>query len=162
MARWGCVCDNVLASSDCPSKDILHIYYRKYADAALVEDPDITLWDFYSKDWVYEYWYCDNCRRIYEFDLRKRDSLRLYRKADREEYQEEALNADWQEVYIFTDIEIDDITEIDFNIGLAEFIRTANRPYRFWYNPLKKVMQAYATESGTFEFAYILEEEQNK
>lgn len=128
MARLGCVCDYVLSSSDCPSKDILHIYYRKYADAALVEDPDITLWDFYLKDWVYEYWLCHDCGCIYEFDLRKRDSWRRFTKADLEKYQKEVLDEDWQEVYIFTDIEIGDITEINFNIGLVEFIRTANRP----------------------------------
>lgn len=94
MARLGCICDYVLSSSDCPSKDILHIYYRKYADAALVEDPDITLWDFYLKDWVYEYWLCHDCGCIYEFDLRKSDSWRRFTKADLEKYQEEVLDED--------------------------------------------------------------------
>lgn len=156
MARVGCICGNVLSNSDCPSKDVIYIYFRKDVDVAILTNPSITLWDFYSIDSPYVYFYCHNCGRVYKFNIKGTGEWWIFGKAD--SFEEQSLNSDWQEVYVFTDIEIDEITEENFTIGLAEFIKNTYKPYRFWYNSRRQILQAYESDKHSFAFTYILEE----
>ena len=80
MARLGCHCGADMTNTDGPSPHRLNVFLKSEVDKALSYNPDIPLWDFYTgwdelaecrnsfqnRSEPVEYWYCTECKRIYE------------------------------------------------------------------------------------------------
>lgn len=94
MSSLLCKCGNVIYGTDCPSDSELFVYTEKEIQAAIAYNPDIRWFDFIlNRDalrhckrlWMLrptevEYWYCQECKRVYEVDAHTGNFLRLYKR----------------------------------------------------------------------------------
>lgn len=129
MGRLGCNCGATMSSVDCPSSNIIHIFEDKEVRKTLEVSPSVSLWDFRSMRRKYEYWYCTDCRRVHQVDVGTGYCVLCYTSIGKSENQIVILGIpdDWEELYIITDVELDDITERNFSIKLAEYLPMVKR-----------------------------------
>lgn len=158
MARLGCLCGKGMSNSNCPSEDILHVYSKDEIESALQEDPAITLLDFYAIRRPYEFWYCHGCGRVHQVNLERLRVWHTFERLSISEYTASEIDSAWEEIYVFTDTEIDDITEKDFSITLSKFMQM-RRTFEYWYQPERNIVQAYSSSDHLLVFAYKLEVE---
>lgn len=156
MGRVGCICGNILSNSDCPSKDILHVYLVEKVNRMLEADPEITLWDFYTTyDPIYQYWYCDECKRVYLYSYKEPEGG-WFGRIEASSVNGIKPDESWKELYVFTDVDIDQTTDLDMGFPLKEYL-ARKREYRYWYKEQEGLVLAYSGEE--LAFAYKVEHE---
>lgn len=121
MAKVGCLCGARLSDVNCPSDDIIYIYRYHELEAVIKQNADITLWNFYESTMgEHLYWRCNKCGRVYKFpDGAEASPDEIYRRDD---FTGDVNTNDLDELMVFSDVEIDTITEDDPDISLKEFI----------------------------------------
>lgn len=157
MGRLGCNCGATMSSVDCPSPNIVHIFEEKEVNKALENNPSIRLWDFRSMRRKYEYWYCTSCRRVHQVNVETGYCVLRYTPIGKSEDQIGIMGipAGWQELYVITDVELDDVTERDFSITLAEYLPKVKR--RVMLSPDQQTAVVFDAETGIELERYITE-----
>ena len=162
-----------MGTSDCPSPYSLDIYYASEVQQALSDDPDITLFDFllgwsekegrrkeyqHRKEPV-EYWYCTECRRVYEVQAVARGRwLRIYKMVDSGEVID---YAGWTQIYVMPDTETDAATEENFGITLAEYVKQHDA-VNYYLSPDETTAVGVRKEQSMQLLRYKLEEKWSK
>lgn len=169
MARLGCRCGATMGTSMCPSPYSIFIYYDSEVRQAIVDDPDITLMDFLT-DWdekhecqkefmhrpePVEYWYCIECRRIYEVQAHVGGRwLRVYRRStDLIPMSFEG----WPRIYVMTDMETYAATEMDIKTKLSDYL-AQHDAVQYLLSPDESIVCAIAGETGKILYSYVLED----
>lgn len=157
MGRLGCNCGAAMSSVDCPSPNIIHIFEEKEVKNALKENPSIGLWEFRSIRRKYEYWFCTDCKRVHQVDVETGYCVLRYTPIGKSEDQIGIMGipADWQELYVITDAELDDVTERDFSIKLIEYLPIVKR--RVMLSPDQQTAVVFDTGTGIELERYIAE-----
>ncbi len=162
MARFGCLCDkNTMSNSDCPSANIIEVYYRHDLENHIAADPKLSFWDYYCEDRNYLFWYCQYCKRVHVQDMRARRMWRVYNIMEPNKVDNDTSTDDWQEIYVISDIDRYELTEYGFVNGLllSEFVKKANFKYTYFVSPDKRKVVAFDKDSKNVAFAYSLEVE---
>ena len=129
MGRLGCNCGAIMSSVDCPSQNIIHIFTEQEVEETVKNRPSLRLWDFRSEHRQYEYWYCTDCGRVHQVDVDTGCCVLRYVPvgASDDQYVILAIPSDWSELYVITDVELDEVTEHDFSITLADYLPKIKR-----------------------------------
>lgn len=169
MARLGCRCGEGMYRSDDPSPYIVYIYYKEEADNAMKDNPEITLNDFltgwdekHDCDCDYmdrpepvDYWFCPVCKRVYEVQYIPGGRwLRIYHRPD--VAVPESLNG-WKQIYFFTDTEVHDATEPDWDIRLSDYLQQHDN-VRYYLSPNEKIVHAVDKTTSKVLFSYEMED----
>ncbi|MGM9570108.1 MAG: hypothetical protein ACI3XC_08505 [Phascolarctobacterium sp.] len=135
MARLGCICGAAMSTSVCPSPNKINIFTNGELTKALKETPDKLLWDFYSDDRDLEYWYCDECKRIYFVEAKSEGEIvKVFRpSAKSTEITLSFAELNFIELYVLFDTEIDAITELNYDMTISEYFASPSQ-YRYYYN----------------------------
>ena len=163
MARLGCLCGNSLSNSDCPSANIIEVYYKDDVAKQIAEDQKLSFWDYYCEDRDYDFWFCPKCKRVYQVDMRVIKTWRTYclEQLQNDKAKEKPSDNcnDWQEIYVISDIDRYELTEYGFVHGLllSEFVKKANFKYTYFVSPDKRKIVAFDKDSKNVAFAYSLE-----
>ena len=157
MGRLGCNCGATMSSVDFPSSNIIHIYGEKEVKKTLKDNPSISLWDFRSIRREYEYWFCTNCRRVHQVDVRTGYCVLRYTPVGESDNLISVIGIidDWQDLYVITDVELDDVTERDFSIKLADYLPRINR--RVVLSPDHQTAVVYNPDTGIELERYVAE-----
>lgn len=157
MGRLGCNCGAAMSSVDCPSPNIIHIFEEKEVKNALKENPSIGLWEFRSIRRKYEYWFCTDCKRVHQVDVETGYCVLRYTPIGKSEDQIGIMGipADWQELYVITDAELDDVTERDFSVKLIEYLPKVKR--RVMLSPDQQTAIVFDAGTGIELERYIAE-----
>ena len=157
MGRLGCNCGATMSSVDCPSPNIIHIYEDKEVKKALKDNPSVGLWDFRSIRREYEYWYCTNCGRVHQVNVVTGYCVLRYTPIGKSDdlIGIMCVPVDWEELYVITDVELDDVTERDFSIKLADYLPRIKR--RVVLSPDHQTAAVYNTDTGTELERYVTE-----
>ena len=157
MGRLGCNCGATMSSVDCPSPNIIHVFEENEVKKALKDNPAIRLWDFRSMRRKYEYWCCTDCRRIHQVNVETGYCVLRYTPIGKSEDQIGIMGipADWQELYVITDVELDDVTERNFSIKLTEYLPKVKR--RVMLSPDQQTAIIFDSETGVELERYIAE-----
>lgn len=151
MARASCKCGNIMSDSTCPSEDIIHVYRADKTQRMLSADSSLTLWDFYtSYGDEFEYWYCSECKRVIVFRV-KRSRGGAFCRINADEVPEVKLDCSWEELYVFTDVDIDVTTDLDMAYPLKDYLER-EREYRYWYKEPEGLILAYAGDKLAFAY----------
>lgn len=135
MARLGCHCGADMTNTEGPSPHRLNVFLKSEIEEALLYNPDIPLWDFYTgwdelsecrnsfqnRSEPVEYWYCTECKRIYEVQaISCGRILRCFKYVSdlTEEYSLEGL----EELFILWDKEMDDFLDLGSDYRLKDYI----------------------------------------
>ena len=169
MARLGCKCGAIMGTTQCPSPFSLFVYYKDEIEQALSDDPDITLFDFLTdwdeknkcqKEFMHraervDYWYCRECRRVYEVQLRPKGHwLRVYKRSDEFSVSE---HSDWSQIYVMSDVETYAATEANSKIRLTDYM-AKHDAVRYYLSPDETTVYVKNTEDGKILCSYSLEE----
>ena len=148
MGRLGCNCGATMSNVDSPSRNMLEIYTAAEVDAVIKSEKNITLWDFSTMNRPYEYWYCTDCRRVHKVDNTIGRCILRYKPAGASINQAGIIGipANWSELYVITDTELDTVTEKDFNIKLIDYLPKI--PRRVMLSPEQSNAIVYDTISG--------------
>ncbi len=142
MARLGCKCGSEMTNTLSPSKNRLNIYYMKEALDAINSNPQIKLWDFYTgwdeknscnnsfmdREEPVEYWFCTNCRRVYEVQAKSCG------KITRSYYVCEYINSidteysSLAELLVLSDVEMDKLLSQNEKMTLQEYLTQGKTP----------------------------------
>ena len=118
------------------------------------KDPEITLFDFETEvvNREYEYWYCPVCKRIHMVE-----NVPSGKVVKRYICSEEKMDApeEMTPFYVFTDTEIYDAEEENFNLKLADFIRANEDTHLYFLSEEKD--KVYKNEDGKLDVVYIQE-----
>lgn len=136
MARLGCKCGAEMSNTVTPSNNNLNIFFLKEAQEAIIKNPEIRLWDFYtgwdeknncnnsfkSRDEDVEYWFCTECKKIYEVQaISCGKILRIYEPNEKEEVDlSYILSLD--ELILLWDTEMDEMLSTNDKMTLEEYI----------------------------------------
>lgn len=136
MARLGCKCGAEMSNTVTPSNNILEVFLLKEAKEAIQNNPEIRLWDFYTgwdeknncnysfkrrKEEV-EYWYCTECKRIYEVQaISCGKILRIYEPYEKEEVDLSYITS-LDELILLWDVEMDERLSANDMMTLKEFL----------------------------------------
>lgn len=141
MSRLGCKCGCIMSSSNCPSPNIIKIFTEEEITSAINYNRSIKLIDF-ETDWdetqecqklftkrpePVEYWYCNECNRVYEVSLDLQRWIRVYYK---NELPENFGTIATKKLFVFTDKELEDAETENDNILLNDFI--SKKGYRHY------------------------------
>ena len=157
MGKLACNCGAVMSNVDCPSENILHVYFWDEITQTLSMEPSITLWEFRVKDRTYEYWYCKSCGRVHEVNVRQGRCVRRFRP-EAQDVEVPCLISvpnDWKEIFAITDIELDYITEKNFELKLTDSLPLIHR--RVMFSPDQKCAIVFDTSSGMAKKKYAEE-----
>ncbi len=171
MARLGCSCGAVMSTVDCPSPHIYHIFTQDEVDTALSQCPDCPFWDFYT-NWdsqknekrlftseEYALWYCTACGRMYQVQAKPQGRwVKKYRISDDVSSPANLDIANWNKLYIYSDIDVEQITEENFNIKLRDFINHKRHIYDFRISPDSATVVIYNKKDGAIAKVYLLED----
>lgn len=145
MARLGCKCGKVLSSIDSPNDVELIVFEGATINHLLSTTPEILLTDvMLDYDIQDEHcWYCKECGRVYVFENNCQMYNRVYliHNYIGEDSLESVLNL--HELYIYTDKQIQEPTDKNFDYSLKDFFDNLPHPYRY-----------YVTEDGLKVYAY--------
>ena len=171
MARLGCSCGAVMSTVDCPSPYIYHIFTQDEVDTALSQSPDCPFWDFYT-NWdsqknekrlftseEYTFWYCTACGRMYQVQAKPQGRwVKKYRMSSDNLFPANIDNANRKRLYIYSDIDVEQITEENFNIKLRDFINHKRHIHDFYISPDSATVLICDKKSGAIVKVYLLEE----
>lgn len=136
MARLGCKCGADMTNTISPSNNKLNIYYIKEAKDAINSNPDIRLWDFYTgwdeknncnnnfqdRDEPVEYWYCTNCKRVYEVQSKSCGKIKKVYCLNEECSSDEIDFSSLTELLVLTDTEMDELLFQNEMLTLKEYL----------------------------------------
>lgn len=154
MSKLACRCGNSLSNVNCPSENIIHICKMDSVKQAIKENPGIRLWDFFEmiEEKLPEYWYCPVCGRI---TVVERISCGGVLKAFCKEFVENNKDfniIDCDELFACSDVELDAVTELNFEITLANYVgRECNKKY--FYDRKKEIV--YVTDNELTELMEV-------
>ena len=170
MSRMLCKCGEILGTSATPSPYSLSVYYEKEVISALEKNPDIRLSDFLT-DWdavnetqygfmkrsePVEYWYCPECRRVYETQPQIGGQwLRIYQRA---EFSDITMSFEgWSRIFIFTEIDTDALLEVSPQLRLSEYLHK-HEGLLYLLSPDEKTLVAIADDTRNVQYIYTQEE----
>ena len=171
MARLGCSCGAAMSTVDCPSPHVYHIYTQAEVDRALNNNPDCPYWDFHT-NWdskkdekhiftseEYSYWYCTACGRMYQVQAQPQGRwIMKFQKAEDISFLSDEDIVNWTRLYVYSDKVVDQITEKDFTIKLADFIKHKKHLYDYYISPCSSTIAVCDRKTKVISKVYILEE----
>ena len=136
MARLGCKCGAEMTNTISPSENRLNIYYMKEAMDAINSYPQIKLWDFYTgwdeknscnssfmdREEPVEYWYCNNCKRVYEVQAKSCGKITRVYCASEEIHSVDTDYSSLTELLVLTDVEMDKLLSLNEKMTLQEYM----------------------------------------
>ena len=135
MSKIQCTCGESLRNSSSPSPNLLTVFSINTVQQCLHRRPDITLFEFETEENErdYEYWYCPQCKRVHIVEnIPMGNIVKHYVPV----ISGEAGPLDSVEgFYVFTNTEIYDAEEIDFNLTLASYVARFGPNHTFFYAP---------------------------
>lgn len=140
MARLGCKCGSEMTNTISPSKNRLSIYYIHEALDAVNSNPQIRLWDFYSgwdeknscnnyfmdRNEPVEYWYCTNCKRVYEVQAKSCGKITRVYCVSKENNLTDIDYSSLSELLILADVEMDKLLSQNEKMTLQDYITQRN------------------------------------
>jgi hypothetical protein len=170
MSRLGCSCGAAMSTVKCPSPHVYHVFTQEEIDVALKEKPDCPFWDFYS-NWdsqrdekclftseEYSYWYCTACGRMYQVQAKPQGRwVKKYRKSDTPMFTAEDVMI-WDKLYVYSDKVVDQITEHNFTISLADFIAHKKHTYNCFISDDGSQIVVCSKKTKEILQSYLLEE----
>ena len=158
MARLGCYCGNTLSNVECPSKDIIRVFFKEKVDTLLKENSKLELWDVYSEEEEYDFWHCDQCGRIYACPIPGQNVKYVCNPI--EIHEDDEFNIDkCIEMFVYNDTLLDATIENSFHILWKDFYqRNTDKRYflsmdnkKIWVTNVesKSVIESYAVEEVT-------------
>ncbi len=145
MARLGCKCGAEMTNTISPSKNRLNVYSIKEVMDAIKANPQIRLWDFYTgwdennncnnsfqdRDEPIEYWYCTNCKRVYEVQAKPCGRITRVYCISEDSHSIETDYSSLTELLVLTDIEMDKILSQNEKKTLQEYLDQRELPKVF-------------------------------
>ena len=161
MGRLGCKCGIVLSNVDCPTDVELWGFEKSDINKILETNPGIILTDAVMDHSIqkYYFWYCKDCGRVYVFRMNHQMYNRIYVIHDFEGNDNIDAILKLRELYFFTDRQVEEPSEEDFEFTLKAFLDNPPHSYRFFITPDSSMVYAYNTASKTVAHCYSLEEE---
>ena len=159
MGRLGCKCGIVLSNVDCPNDIDLWGFEGSLIESLLSNNPQIVLTDVvmdYSLPDVY-FWYCKDCGRVYVFRNNHQMYNRIYhiQEYDGKESLDSILKM--RNLYFYTDKEVEEPTEKNFNYSLKDFFDNLPHPYRYYITDDLTKVYAYDMNNQRIAHYYVLE-----
>ena len=169
MARLGCHCGADMTNTEGPSPHRLNVFLKSEVDKALSYNPDIPLWDFYTgwdelaecrnsfqnRSEPVEYWYCTECKRIYE--VQAVSCGRILRNFKYVSEPTEKCNLDgFEELFILWDEEMDDFLDLGNDYRLKDYI--SQLKVRHYISSDQKTIYWLDVTTNKLICKYILEE----
>ena len=161
MARLGCKCGAEMTNTISPSKNILNIFYIKEAMDAIHSNPNIKLWDFYT-GWdeknscnnsfqnraeSVEYWYCTNCKRVYEVQAKPCGIITKTYHVNEECYSQKPDLSSLKELLVLADIDMDKLLSQNEMLKLQEYL-SQKRLLRVFINDDKSTVYVINTNNN--------------
>lgn len=170
MAGLACYCGADMTDTEGPSPHLLNVFLRSETDKALSYNPNICLWDLYTgwdelaecdnsfqnRSEPVEYWYCTECRRIYEVQAVSCGKiLRCFKyvSTPAEEYNLDGF----EELFVLMDKEMDDIICKDRYYLLKDYIEKPSE-IKIFISPDQKNIFVINVATDKLICKYILEE----
>lgn len=169
MARLGCICGEELTNTICPSPHRLKISFLSDINKAIAENPELTLWDYYT-EWnsvenkqqnydshskAIEYWYCTSCKRVYLVEAVPCGKwLKVYKPS----YEANGIFMPSQEydyAVALWDMKMDELLENSPGLLMKDFI--ASNPQRIAIGNQGTVAYMYDGVDNTVTLIYKLE-----
>lgn len=170
MARIGCRCGAEMTNSVAPSQNIMNIFYKAEAVSAIQSNSLIRLWDFYTgwdeknncnntfqnRTEPVEYWYCTECKRVYEVQAKSCGSiLRVFCRYEAQDCDiTKILNL--PEIIVLTDIEMDTLLSLNENLLLKDYL-CQDKALRYFISGDEKVVYVVNSDKVVVNI-YRLEE----
>ena len=154
MAKLGCRCGCALSNSVCPSPNIIEVFTKESVDKGISEG--IKLYDYDSNyDDGYEYWICRKCLRVYKVPNGVNESaesvyVRVTNLVD-------SLPKESQEIFIYTEMEIDAALEENEYLTLKQFVNDIPRSCKFYTDEKSSSIYAVDTATGQILYKYVEE-----
>ncbi len=170
MSRMLCKCGATMGTSVSPSPYSLCIYYEQEIFSALADNPQILLSDFLT-DWdelkglqkkfmkrsePVEYWYCTECHRVYETQMRIGGHwLRVYQRT---ECQLSNVSFEgWTRIFVFEEVETDTFLEKFPQLLLFDYIKM-HEDILYLLSPDERTVVAVSAADRNVQFTYIQED----
>ena len=163
MGRLGCKCGKVLSSVDSPNDVELILFEGETINCLLNTKPEILLTDVMLDYDIQDEicWYCKDCGRVYVFRSNHQMYNRVYLIC---EYNgDTSLDSILQlhELYIYTDKQIQDLIDRDFDYTLKDFFEKLPHPYRYYITDDLSKVYVYDTINNRIAHYYVLENTYN-
>ncbi len=170
MARLACYCGADMTDTNGPSPHLLNVFLRSEIDKALSYNPNICLWDLYTgwdeltecdnsfqnRSEPVEYWYCTECKRIYEVQAISCGRILRCFKSVADFTEEYNLNG-FEELFILWDKEMDDVICKDRYYLLKDYIERTFT-IKFFISSDQKTIYGLDVPTNKLICKYILEE----
>lgn len=157
MGKLACRCGVRLSNVDCPNDVELWGFEGKVINELLEIHPEERIPNVamgYSINDFY-FWQCTECGRVYRFKKNQRMYDKVYLRRDCNENIQNILSM--RELYFFTDKQIEDPSEKDFDYSIKQFLDNPPHPYRFYVAEHQDKVYAYNTLSRQVDYCYIEE-----
>jgi hypothetical protein len=158
-----------MTDTEGPSPHLLNVFLKSEIEEALSYNPDICLWDLYTgwdelaecsnsfqkRSELVEYWYCTECKRVYEVQaISCGKILRCFKPipAPAGEYSLEGF----EELFILWDTEMDDIICKDRYFLLKNYIAEPAK-VKFFISADQKTTYGLNAATNKLICKYILE-----
>ena len=137
MSRLKCICGNSMSNTNVPSNNIINVFQEKKVKESLDKNPKISLYDYETTgDYNYEYWYCPDCKRVLVVENNPKGKVE--RKYKRSDYIEKVFLEDMVCFYVFTEKEIYDAEETNFEVTLNDYIKKNNESHAYYVDVNKE------------------------
>ena len=137
MARLGCSCGAAMSTVDCPSPHVYHIYTQSEVDRAL----------------------STACGRMYQVQAQPQGRwMKKFRLADDISFLTDEDIVNWEKLYVYSDEVVDQITEKDFTIKLADFINYKKHLYDCYISGCGSTIAVCKRKTKEIVKVYLLEE----
>lgn len=159
MGRLGCKCGIVLSNVDCPNDVDLWGFEGSIIERLLLDHPQIVLTDVvmdHSLSDVY-FWYCKDCGRVYVFRNNHQMCNRVYHIQEYDDNEPLDIILKMRDLYFYTDKEVEEPTEKDFDYSLKDFFDNLPHPYRYYITDDLTKVYAYDMKKHSIAHCYVLE-----
>lgn len=164
MAKVGCKCGNTLSNVCDSSSDTLCVYAKNTVDDIKKNNPAMNFLDF-SFECKYpgnEFWYCQECKRVYCFKYGEDIANAIYKPSESSGSFSKNDLAGSEEILVFKDKTIFDYTEEDEhdNAVLSDFLSQVERPYKYFISADQRTIYCISQKTDLKNFTYELEIEE--
>ena len=137
MSRLKCICGNSMSNTDVPSNNIINVFQEKKVKEAFEKNPEISLFDYETtRVDNNEYWYCPECKRVLVVENNPKGKVE--RKYKRSDCKEKVFLEDMECFYVFTEKEIYDAEETNFEITLSDYIKQNSESHAYFVDVNKE------------------------
>ena len=158
MGKMTCKCGKILSNVDCPSDVDLWAFENKTLQSLAKTNIILTdaVMDYHIPGSYY--WYCKDCGRVYVFRNNHQMYNRVYliHKYNNEDTVDNILNM--QELHFYTDKQIEEPTEKNFDYTLREFLENPPHPYRYFITSDQSRVYAFDSKKQCIAHYYQLEQ----